>query len=86
MGKYQVVRGQKSLSGFYPNDISGVFAFRTRDWYSFETREDAEQFIMGIRKEINIPENIKRYGKYAKQHQSVARNLWVWKNETIKTF
>jgi len=79
--KYFVVRGSKILSGFYPNGISGVFSFRRNDFYSFETEEEAQQFINRIRMEVNKQNNIIRWGeKYTKKYQSIARNLWVWKN------
>lgn len=65
------------MSGFYPNDIQGVFAFRKRDWWSPSTKEQAFDRIKGIREAVNDPDNVKRYGSYAKKHQSIARNLYV---------
>jgi hypothetical protein len=74
MTKYVIMRGSKKLSGFYPNGISDVFAFRKNDWMFFDTKEQAERFISNA-KEI-VEQNASRYGeKYAKLNRSIARNL-----------
>ena len=82
MKQYIIYRGSKRLSGFYPNDISGVFAFRLHDRYSFDTKKEAIEFIQYIKKEVKNKNNIRRWGsKYTKQHQSVARNLKIYIDE-----
>jgi len=84
MGNYVVYSGSKKLSGFYPNDLPSVFAFRKNDYTFFETANDARNFLKYVKKEINNPDNLKRYGSYAKKHQSVARNLYVVDETTGK--
>lgn len=75
--KYYLKRGSKRLSGFYPNDIPGVFAFRKNDFYCFSTWSEANNFLVRINKEVNEVANISRYGKYAKLNTSIAKNLKI---------
>jgi hypothetical protein len=76
--KYYIYRGSKGLSGYYVNDIQGVFAFRRNDFITFKNQKDAENFIIRVRKEVNSKQNQLRYGlKYAKINSSIARNLYV---------
>ena len=75
--KYYIKSGQRVLSGFYPNDIPGVFAFRKYDFYCFDTWSEANDFLSRVISEVNEQSNVLRYGKYAKKHQSLAKNLKI---------
>jgi hypothetical protein len=75
--KYYIKRGSKRLSGFYPNDIPSVFAFRRNDFYCFSTWSEANDFLIRVNKEVNSPENVLRYGKYAKLNTSIVKNLKI---------
>ena len=79
--RYNVYSGSRALSGYYPGDIPGVFAFRRNDRISFENKEDGEQFIKRVNKEVNQKDNQERYGKYAKKHSSTAKNLYVGESD-----
>ncbi|MBA7693073.1 hypothetical protein ES703_101648 [subsurface metagenome] len=41
----------KKLSGFYPNagSIQYMLAYRKGDWYSYDTKEEAERHLAYIR-------------------------------------
>lgn len=78
--RYTIYRGNRRLSGFYPNGLKDVFAFRRNDWFSFETKEEAENFITRIKQ--SIEEEKERYGeKYYKLYSSIARNLKIYMEE-----
>ena len=69
--KYYVYSGSRALSGFYPNDIPGVFAFRRNDRLVFDNKKKADMFIKNAQKEVNSKENQERYGPYAKNLRHV---------------
>jgi hypothetical protein len=75
MSNYYIYSGSKKLSGFYPNGLQTVFAFRKNDFMTFYTKEKAEKAIRYMKKEV--ANESERYGMYAKKHQSIARNLKV---------
>ena len=81
---YMIVSGSRPLSGFYPNDIQGVFAFRGGDYMIFSSEQEAKKFIKEIEKEVNDKDNIDRYGNYANKHQSTAKTLKVLKKESLQ--
>jgi hypothetical protein len=75
MKTFVIMSGSRKLSGFYPNGLSDVFAFRRNDWYGFRSKQVAEEFISVIRKRIEREKG--RYGKYAKLYESIAENLKI---------
>ena len=83
INKFVIYRGRKKLSGFHDGDISGVFRFRTTQWYSFSTKEEALDFIKRIKEKVNDSKNVARWGRYAKLHQAVARNLKVGEDDLL---
>ncbi len=74
---YFIYYGSKKLSGFYPNDIRGVFSFRKNDCYSFQTIQEAQDFINYINLSVNKPENKERYGNMQNKHISTAKSLKI---------
>jgi hypothetical protein len=75
MSNYYIYRGNKKLSGFYPNGLQTVFTFRKNDWMTFYTKQKAEKTVRFMKKQVD--NESERYGMYAKKHQSIARNLKV---------
>lgn len=77
--KCVIKKGNSNLSGFYPNAIPGVFAFRKRDWYMFGTKKQAKKFLKGVKKEVYNKSNQNRWGeKYTKKHLSNAKKLKIY--------
>lgn len=49
MNNYCIVKGNKRLSQFIPNDLTrNQLCFRRGDWYTFGTIEEAKEFINHI--------------------------------------
>ena len=69
------------LSGFYPNEIQGVFSFRKDDYYSYSSEKEAFKHLKYIKKAVNNKDDQKRWGdKYTKLHLSKAKKLRVINN------
>jgi len=75
--RYYIMSGWKILSGFYPNDVNNVFAFREGDLMSFDSKDEVVDYINHIIKQVNEPSNVQKYGKHAKQHQKTANKLSI---------
>jgi hypothetical protein len=65
------------VSGFYPNDINGVFGFHKNYMY-FESEQEAQKKINYIKQEVNNIDNIKRWEhKLATKYINMSNNLEI---------
>lgn len=81
MTKFYIMLRKKLLSGFYPNRIFKVFECKGDNFFAFHSLGESKRFIQKIKYEINKPSNMKRYGRYAKQHQFMAENLQILRKD-----
>lgn len=76
--KCVIKKGDSNLSGFYPNDIHGVFAFRKNDYMMFGTKKGAKRHIKYIKKSISKKDNQNRWGdELSKKYKNISTKLNV---------
>ena len=74
--KCTIVKNGRPLSGFYPNDIKGVFAFRQRDYMMFGSKKQAKRKLKYIENEVYNKSNQERWGeKITKSHVNTYKKL-----------
>jgi len=74
--KCVIRKGDNNLSGFYPNNIRGVFKFRKNDWMMFGSKKEAKRKLKHIQKEIYNKSNRDRWGeKISKSYLNTYKKL-----------